>query len=382
MGCILVQIMAAGGQSYFELKNGAPKMPRLALGTWKSPPQKTKQAVLTAVRAGYRFIDCANDYDNEHVIGEALQELYAEGIVKRSDLFIQAKLWNSNHRAEHVEPDLDATLKDLGTTYVDSFVIHWPQACPSTGLAPTLRNNPRCPGISQNYPAHFSKGTMFPCDKEGYYCNDQESHYVETWKAMEKLVDNGKTKTIGLSNFNKTQVAEILSIPGIKHKPAILQNESHPHLQEKDLRDFCRINKIVFQAYSALGSADRPWRTQGSITSGPPITGHEVLDNPEILKLGKKYGKTSAQIVLRWHAQMGGSMVCKSVTPSRVEANYQIWDFALDADDMAAMDDLNVGWRHLMWAETSMHPDYPFKGELPYNYKLEKPGVGATAGAK
>ena len=96
-------------------------------------------------------------------------ELYAANIIylslklifnnfSRADLFIQAKLWNSNHRAEHVEPDLDATLKDLGTTYVDSFVIHWPQACPSTGLAPTLRINPRCPGISQNYPAHFSKG--------------------------------------------------------------------------------------------------------------------------------------------------------------------------------------------------------------------------------
>ena len=96
----------------------------------------------------------------------------------------------------------------------------------------------------------------------------------------------------------------------------------------------CKITKLTLQAYSALGSADRPWRTQGSITSGPPITGHEVLDNPEILKIAKKYGKTSANVVLRWHAQMGGSMCCKSVTPSRVEQNYQIWDFALDNDDM------------------------------------------------
>ena len=88
---------------------------------------------------------------------------------------------------------------------------------------------------------------MFPCDDEGYYCNDPESHYVETWKAMEQMVDKGKTKTIGLSNFNKSQVAEILSIPGIKHKPAVLQNESHPYLQEKDLRDFCRLSGIAFQ---------------------------------------------------------------------------------------------------------------------------------------
>lgn len=107
----------------------------------------------TAVKAGYRFIDCANDYDNEHVIGQALEELYAEGVVKRSDLFIQAKLWNSNHRPEHVEPDLDATLKDLKTTYVDSFVIHWPMACPSTGENVTLRTN-GC------FPAHKSQSNV------------------------------------------------------------------------------------------------------------------------------------------------------------------------------------------------------------------------------
>merc|ERR1711981_490568 len=103
--------------------NDGSKMPRLGLGTWKSPPEQTKQAIITAVKAGYRLMDCANDYDNEHVIGEALQELFAEGVVQRSDLFIQAKLWNSNHRPEHVEIDLDATLKDLQLDYIDSFVI-------------------------------------------------------------------------------------------------------------------------------------------------------------------------------------------------------------------------------------------------------------------
>lgn len=88
---------------------------------------------------------------------------------------------------------------------------------------------------------------MFPCDDEGYYCFDEQSHYVETWKAMEQLVDKGKVKTIGLSNFNKTQISEILGIPGLKHRPAVLQNESHPYLQEKDLRDFCRLHQIAFQ---------------------------------------------------------------------------------------------------------------------------------------
>merc|ERR1712244_165569 len=187
---------------YITLNDGT-KMPRLGLGTWKSPPEQTKQAILTAVKAGYRLIDCANDYDNEHVIGEALQELFAEGVVKREDLFIQAKLWNGNHRTEHVKPDIMKTLEDLQLDYIDSFVIHWPQAVPSTGKNPTLRPN-GC------YPANHTKDTMFPLDDEGYYSADMESHYIETWRAMEQLVDEGLTKTIGLSNFNKRQVEEIL----------------------------------------------------------------------------------------------------------------------------------------------------------------------------
>ena len=231
-----------------QLHNGK-NMPRLALGTWKSPPNKTREAILAAVRSGYRFIDCANDYDNEHVIGQALNELYEEGTVRRGDLFIQVKLWNSNHRPEHVEADLDASLKDLQTDYVDSFVIHWAMACPSTGKNPTLRTS----GI---YPAHHSKNTMFPLDDQGYYCHDPQSHYVETWKKMETLVDSGKCRSIGLSNFNQRQVREILNIPDLKHKPAVLQNESHPYLQAKDLRDFCRINGIAFQVSHTIVKLD------------------------------------------------------------------------------------------------------------------------------
>lgn len=351
------------------------RIPTVALGTWKAPQELTKQAVLTAVKAGFRFLDTANDYDNEHVIGDALQELFKEGAVTREQLFIQSKLWNGNHRPEHVRPDLEATLKDLQLSYIDSFVIHWPMAVPSTGKKADLRPD-GC------YPANHTKGTMFPLTDDGYYCADHESHYVETWLEMEKLVDEGLVRSIGLSNFNKKQIREILNIPGAKYKPALLQNESHPYLQEKDLRDFCKINGIVFQAYSSLGSADRPWRKEGSITSGAPIGGHEVLQNPELAKIAKKHGVSVAQVVLRWHVQMGGAAVCKSVTPSRIEENYRVWHFNLDEGDMAAVALLNYGWRHLLWAETSMHEDYPFKDELPAGYKLQKPGVGATAGAK
>merc|ERR1719481_294588 len=288
------------------------------------------------------MIDCANDYDNEHVIGEALQELFKAGVVKREELLIQAKLWNSNHRPEHVRPDLMKTLEDLQLDYVDSYVIHWPQAVPSAG-----RLSLRPDGC---FPAHHSKNSMIPLDDEGYYCADMESHYVETWAAMEDLVDQGLTKSIGLSNFNKRQVEEVL-LTAKKYKPAVLQNESHPYLHEKDLRDYCAIHNIAFQAYSALGSADRPWRLTGSITSGAPKTGHEVLSHPDIVKIAEKHGKSTANVVLKWHLQMNGTLCCKSVTPSRI-------------------------------IETFMHPDYPFKDCLPWDYTLQKPGVGATAGAK
>jgi len=351
------------------------KVPKIALGTWKAPAEQTKDAVTTAVKAGFRFIDTANDYDNEHSVGEAIQQLIKEGTVQREELFIQSKLWNSNHRPEHVRADLEATLKDLGVDYIDSFVIHWPMAVPSHGQKAALRPH-GC------YPAHYTKGTLFPLQDDGHYCVDAESHFVETWLEMEKLVDEGLTKSIGLSNFNKRQVREVLNIPGAKYKPALLQNESHPYLQEKDLRDFCKINGIIFQAYSALGSADRPWRKEGSITSGAPFGGHEVLQNPELAKVADKHGLSVAQVVLRWHIQVGGAAVCKSVTPDRIRQNYDIWNFVLDAEDIEVVSGLNYGWRHLIWAETSAHPDYPFKDELPHGYILEKPGVGSTAGAK
>ena len=196
---------------YISLNDGT-KMPRLGLGTWKSPPEQTKQAIITAVKAGYRsvtrqssltslncvqssrLIDCANDYDNEHVIGEALQELFAEGVVKREDLFIQAKLWNGNHRTEHVKPDILKTLEDLQLDYIDSFVIHWPQAVPSTGsshltpytlhltphtlhLTPhTLHLTPHCPLL--HLLQIVSRQKPDPETKRLLPCQPQEGHHV------------------------------------------------------------------------------------------------------------------------------------------------------------------------------------------------------------
>jgi len=327
-------------------------MPMICLGTWKSQKGAVANAVKIAVQAGYRGIDCANDYGNEPEIGQALKELFDSGVVKREDLFIQAKLWNTNHRPEHVRPDLEATLKDLQISYVDSFVIHWPQASPAAGQLAL--------GKDGNYNGPISENTMFPVNEENRYACDLESHYTDTWTAMEALVDAGLTRSIGLSNFNIPQIREILSVAK-KHKPAILQNECHPYLQLKDIRDFCNAHGIQLQAYSPLGSGDRPVKRADD---------PELLSDPKMATIAKKYKKSIPQIVLRWHIQRGVGACPKSVTPERIKENFDLWDFELSPEDMAEFDRFNVGYRFLVWAETAGHPDYPFKEELPWDFKV------------
>jgi len=282
---------------------------------------------------------------------------------------IQSKLWNSNHRAEHIRADLQQTLSDLKLDYLDSYVIHWPQACPSVITAPTLRT-------TGAFPANYRSGSMFPIDDDGYFVSDTECHFTETWQAMQELVDEGVVRSIGLSNFNKAQIDEVLAMQ-CKHGPAVLQNECHPYLQQKDLIDFCNANGIVFQAFSSLGSGD----THLAVTSSP--TGVIPLRDPYVMRLAQKYGKTEGQIILRWHVQRKkGSygLVTKSVTEARIIGNVRVYDFELSEEDMDGFDALNVGWRHLLWRETSNHPDYPFKDELPYGYQLEKAPTVTSSG--
>ena len=333
-------------------------MPVVGLGTWKASRGLVYTAVKTAIAAGYRMIDCANDYGNEKEVGKALQECLAEGLVKREELFIQAKLWNTNHRKEHVKLDLMATLEDLGLDYIDSFVIHWPQACPASGKSLGVCREPH-----NNKPAKYSDvaGTMFPIDDEGYYCSDNECHYVETWHAMEDLVEEGLVKAAGISNFNVAQIREVLDNVK-KHKPTVLQNECHPYLQQKDTIDFCKANGIVFQSYSPLGSGDGPFRKPGDPS---------LFQEPALTAIAEKHGKTVGHIALAWHVNRGLSLVPKSTSPHRIAANIDVFDIVLDAEDMAAFDKLNKGWKHCLWTATSHHPDYPFKESLPHDYKKE-----------
>ena len=340
-------------------------MPMVALGTWKAPPGVTGAAVEAAIKAGYRNIDAANDYNNEPEVGAAIAKCIAEGVVTRDELFVQAKLWNTNHRPEHVAADLAQSLEDLQLDYLDSYIIHWPQAAPATGRAPATR-------LDGAYPAPEAEGSMFPVDGDGYFCSDGGSHYTETWRAMEALVDDGRCRSIGLSNFNRAQVAEVVAMARVP--VSVLQCECHPYLQQKDLIDFCATAKIAFQAFSPLGSGD----THLGVTASP--SGTIPLRDPTVLAVAARTGKDAGQVMLRWNLQRGVCVVAKSVRPARIASNFAIFDWALAPEDVAAFGAINYGWRHLQWREVSMHPDYPFPDELPHKYALEKAPLASSSG--
>ena len=246
--------------------NDSRSIPQLGLGVWRVSDGEASQTVQTAVKAGYRLIDTATAYQNERGIGDGVR---AAG-VPREDIFVTTKLWNGDHDA--AETACEASLKRLGLDYVDLYLIHWPS------------------------PA--------------------QNKFVQAWKSLIKLKEQGKAKSIGVSNFRVPDLERIIGETGVT--PVLNQIELHPHWPQAALREFHAKNNILTEAWSPLG--------QG-----------KLLDDPELAKLGKKHGKTPAQIVLRWHMQNGVIAIPKSTNPGRIVENIAVFDFTLDAGDMAAI---------------------------------------------
>jgi len=306
--------------------NNGRKMPIIGLGTWNSPPGEVARAVGDAIDVGYRHIDGAHLYLNEHEVGQGLNSKIKEGVVKREDMFITSKLWNSSHDTAYVRAAIDKTLKDLNTPYLDLYLIHWPMAYQ--------------PG-----------GDPFPKDDKGdiiYSFVD----FVDTWKEMEKAVDEGLIKSIGVSNFNKRQLEKLVANSRIK--PVVNQFECHPYLTQKNLSDFCKSINVAVTAYAPLGSPNRPW-----VTSDDPV----LLEDPKILSLTKKYNKTAAQVLIRYQIQRGHSVIPKSVTKNRIQSNFEVFDFELSAEDVALIDTFNCNGRACPQAEGRNHPQWPFNDE-------------------
>ncbi|KAL0270909.1 UNVERIFIED_CONTAM: hypothetical protein PYX00_008179 [Menopon gallinae] len=298
-----------------KLNNGL-EIPVLGLGTWKSKPGEVTKAVEDAIDVGYRHIDCAHVYQNEQEVGIGLKNKIKSGAVKREDLWITSKLWNTFHLPHLVEPALKVTLENLGLEYLDLYLIHWPQ--------------------DENGKTLYSS-----------------ADFTETWKAMEACVQKGLTRSIGLSNFNSQQLQRVLDTCTIK--PVTNQIECHPYLNQRKMSEFCKKYDILITAYSPLGSPDRPWAKPGDV---------QLLDDLKLKEIAGRYGKTTAQILLRYQIQRGHIVIPKSVTKSRIEENFNVFDFELKDEDINFINTLDCNGRvcHLNWVQD--HKDYPFNIEF------------------
>ncbi|XP_054262266.1 aldo-keto reductase family 1 member A1-like [Macrosteles quadrilineatus] len=307
--------------------NNGLTCPQFGLGTWKSKPGEVSEAVFHAIQTGYRHIDCALVYQNEREVGQGIEKALQNGICKREDLFITTKLWNTFHKDELVVPSLKQSLENLKLTYVDLYLIHWPQA--------------------------YKEGDeLFPVDADNKTVYSS-TPYLETWKAMERCVQQGLAKSIGVSNFNSKQVAKVLENATIK--PVTNQVECHPYLNQKKLKAYLDSVGVTLTAYSPLGSPDRPWAKPDE---------QPLLANEKITKIAEKYNKSPAQIALRWQIEKGNIVIPKSVTKSRIESNIQVFDFSLKPEDIETINSLDCNERMVGLAWIKDHPDYPFNEEF------------------
>ncbi|MDH6120301.1 aldo/keto reductase [Kitasatospora sp. GAS204B] len=265
------------------LNNGVA-IPQLGFGVWQVPEAEAAAAVRTAIETGYRSIDTAAIYENEAGTGLGIRQAG----VPRDELFITTKLWNSGTRdwsgqagRDAVLIEFEASLEKLGLEYLDLYLIHWPR------------------------PMHGS--------------------YANVWQAMTELLDSGRVKAVGVSNFGQAELTHLFETSSLV--PALNQVELHPHFPQRELRAFHAEHGIATEAWSPLGQ------------------GKELLGDPVLAKVAAKHGRTVAQVVLRWHLQSGIVAIPKSVTPSRIAENFAVTGFELDAEDLAAIATIETGQR-------------------------------------
>lgn len=256
----------------YYLNNGYP-MPKIGLGVYKITDNEMATAIESALEVGYRAFDTAYLYDNEVALGRVLKQ----SEIARDSLFITSKLWNDYQGFESTLEQFNQTLERLGTDYLDLYLIHWPCA--------------------------------------------EDDLFIESYKALEQLYEEGKVRAIGVCNFTKEHLEKLMDATDIV--PAVNQVEVHPYFNQQQLQDFCDDNDIAVTAWMPL------MRNRG------------LLDDPVIVEIAKRYNKTPAQVVLRWHLAHNRLIIPKSKTPERIEENFNIFDFNLEVTDIAEIDALN-----------------------------------------
>ncbi|KAK7603225.1 hypothetical protein V9T40_003224 [Parthenolecanium corni] len=289
--------------SKLKLNNGF-EIPAFGLGTYAG--KEIKDVIKLSIDLGYRLIDTAFVYANEKEIGEGIAEKIKDGTVKREDLFIVTKLWNTRHKPEDVVPAMKRSLSSLGLDYVDLYLMHWPFA------------------------------TELPTDEFKIFENiaEEDIPFEDTWKEMEKCVKLGYTRSIGLSNFNSVQVDRILKISEIK--PVVNQVECNPYLSQEKLKQFCQERGILLMAYSPFYAPSR------EIPSDKDLN---LFEEPLIKEIAGKYEKTTGQVILRYLTQSGVIPIPKSDNPERLKQNISIFDFTLTAEDFEKMRSINKNIR-------------------------------------
>ncbi|MAL59082.1 MAG: aldehyde oxidoreductase [Flavobacteriaceae bacterium] len=306
-----------------QFTNG-DSMPIVGLGTWKAKGDEVKKAVKTAIKLGYRHIDTAAIYGNEVAIGEALAEVFAEGIIARKDIFITSKLWNDAHHQENVIPALKDSLQKLQLGYLDLYLIHWPVA--------------------------FKAGVPMP-ESASDFVPLSEVPISETWNKMEEAKEKGLVKHIGVSNFSVKKLSNLIEKARVA--PEVNQVELHPLLQQKELLQFCIKHNILLTAYSPLGSGDRS--EQMKAANEP-----NLFTIPEITSIAQKHNIHPAQVLVSWHANRGTSVIPKSVTPKNMESNLKAGELKLDETDMKLIASLDKNYRFI----TGKFFEMPEKGYI------------------
>ena len=295
------------------------EMPVIGLGLWKIDRDQVADAVVEAIRAGYRHLDSACDYGNEKQVGEGIRRAMEEGLCTREELWVTSKLWNTYHHPDHVIMAMDQTLEDLGLDYLDLYLVHFPIA---------LEFVP----FETRYPPEW----VHDPDDDIPMMKPAAVPLQDTWRAMETLVDSGLARHIGVCNYGVSLMRDLINYARIA--PAVLQIESHPYLTQEKLIRFCTEQDVAVTAFSPLGALSY-------LELGMAEQAESVLQKPDVIAIAERLGKTPAQVVLRWGVQRGTSIIPKTSKPERLVENAALFDFELTAADMAAISALNRNQR-------------------------------------